>query len=213
MKKRWLMVLVLYGLLIASGIVLGHWFSDWAMIDVRPVNEPEVHRMIMLVAAIYVLASALPFVPGAEIGLGLIAIFGARILVLVYLCMVVALLLSYCIGRFVPVSLTARLFAISGFMRAANFVLRTANLTSSERTIMLAEGSPKRWLPFLLRHRYVALALAFNIPGNTLLGGGGGLSLMAGLSGLFAPLPFFITILIVVAPIPMIILLTGSQVF
>ena len=54
------------------------------------------------------------------------------------------------------------------------------------------ESAPTRLLPFLLRYRYVALALAFNLPGNAVLGGGGGIAMMAGLSGIIwriAPSP------------------------
>jgi len=55
----------------------------------------------------------------------------------------------------------------------------------------------------LLRYRYVALAVAINTPGNVILGGGGGLALMAGLSRLFSPLPFLLTVLIAVLPVPL----------
>jgi hypothetical protein len=58
-------------------------------------------------------------------------------------------------------------------------------------------------LRVLLRYRYLALALAVNLPGNVILCGGGGIALMAGLSRLFDPLPFLLTILLAVLPVPM----------
>lgn len=60
-------------------------------------------------------------------------------------------------------------------------------------------------MPRLLRHRYLALAVALNLPGNTLLGGGGGIALMAGLSGLY-PMPAYLTtVAIAVAPVPLLV--------
>ena len=59
----------------------------------------------MAISTVYVVASATPFVPGAENGLALIVVFGSRIVLLVYICMVLALVLAYCIGRFVPAPL------------------------------------------------------------------------------------------------------------
>ena len=59
-------------------------------------------------------------------------------------------------------------------------------------------------LKILLLYRYLALALAINMPGNIVLGGGGGIAMMAGLSRMFDPLPFLLTVLIAVLPIPLI---------
>jgi hypothetical protein len=47
--------------------------------------------------------------------------------------------------------------------------------------------------------------VALNLPGNTLLGGGGGIALMAGLSGLY-PMPAYLTtVAIAVAPVPLLV--------
>ena len=59
---------------------------------------------------------------------------------------------------------------------------------------MLLEGQSKRALSLALRYRYVALALAVNTPGNSVIGGGGGIMIMAGLSGIFSPLSTFATV-------------------
>ena len=42
-----------------------------------------------------------------------------------------------------------------------------------------------------------------------LVGGGGGIAMMAGLCRIYAPLPFFITAAIAVAPVPLFFLLMG----
>jgi len=59
-----------------------------------------------------------------------------------------------------------------------------------------------------LRHRYLALAVLFNLPGNMLIGGGGGIALIAGMSGLYRSTNYFITVTLAVAPVPLIISFT-----
>ena len=77
--------------------------------------------------------------------------------------------------------------------------------------LWLTANVPTRWLSLLIRYRYVASAAAFNLPGNSLLGGGGGLAILAGMSGMFALVPFFITVALAVAPIPIAVLAMGYQ--
>ncbi|MFW6077622.1 MAG: hypothetical protein ACOC71_07700 [Hyphomicrobiales bacterium] len=201
----------LYLALIVGGAVTGHWLMDLVVFDVRPSNEPEIHGMITVAMVAFILTSAVPFVPGAEIGLGLILMLGSRIVLLVYAGMVFALLLAYCIGRFIPPRAVAAMFGFLGLARARGLVGQTAALDTEARLRLMTERAPTRFVPFLLRHRYVALALAFNLPGNTLLGGGGGIALAAGMSGLFAFMPYVLTVALAVAPVPLLFLLTGIR--
>lgn len=140
----------------------------WVAFDVRPSNEPLVHRMIMSATVIYMLAAAIPFVPGAEIGFALILAFGTPIVVLVYASMVAALTLSYVLGRFVPARTTAALFDFLGFGRARRLVLDMAPLGASERLELLTAHASRRIVPVLLRRRFLAFAVMLNLPGNTL---------------------------------------------
>ncbi|WP_055686995.1 hypothetical protein [Loktanella sp. 5RATIMAR09] len=60
------------------------------------------------------------------------------------------------------------------------------------------------WLrPLVTGYRTVHLALLVNIPGNAVVGGGGGVLFTAGLSWLFLPVQTVITILVAVAPVPL----------
>jgi len=63
----------------------------------------------------------------------------------------------------------------------------------------------------LLRHRYLALAVAFNIPGSYLFGGGGGIALFAGASRLFSVTGFCITLVLAVAPVPIAVMIFGVE--
>jgi hypothetical protein len=94
--------------------------------------------------------------------------------------------------------------------RAADLVARAAPLSRDARLALLLDGAPPRLVALALRRRYVALALALNIPGNALIGGGGGIALLAGVSGLFAPVPTVLAFAIAVSPVPLAIALLGA---
>lgn len=200
---RWAAFLCLYLLLITVGILIGRWVANHSEMNLAPENSQQLDTMVMALSAFYVMASALPFVPGAEIGFAMIMVFGTRIIALVYICMVLAMLLAYSAGRFIPISTIAYVFGYLGLARAGDFILEIAAKSPSDRLLMIVERSPNRFVPFLIRHRYIAFALALNIPGNSLVGGGGGLSMIAGMSGLFAFWAFLLTAMVAIAPIPL----------
>ena len=188
-----------------------HMVRDALNLQIRPDNEQQVHRMIMLGAAAYIGLLALPFVPGAEIGLAMLAAFGAAIAPLIYICTVASMLLAYTVGRFLPVELLERALSAMRMRRAADLVARAAPLSGEDRVAMLLEGQSARAMQFAIRYRYVGLALAVNMPGNSVIGGGGGIMLMAGLSGIFSPLATVATIALAVSPVPLAMVFFGLQ--
>ncbi len=170
-----------------------------------PENEQQVHQGIMAGTVAFVVLLAVPFVPGAEIGLAMLTAFGTAIAPLVYIATVLALCLSCTIGRIVPITALARLLEALRMHRAADLVKRAAPLSRDERPAMLLDCAAPRMMSLALRRRYLAL----NISGNALVGGGG-IALLAGLSGLFAPLPTVLTFAIAVSPVPLAIVILGS---
>ncbi|OSP54166.1 hypothetical protein BV911_14015 [Pseudoruegeria sp. SK021] len=208
-SSRIVLLVLIYLALIAAGFALSLVLKHWWSTEAAALARPHMQTAMIGVLIVYVIASALPFVPGAEIGLGMIMIFGARAAPLVYMCMVGALVLAYLCGRFVPSHRIARGLSWLGLDRAAGLVLGCAARDYDQRTAFLKARLPKRVVPFVLRHRYIALAILLNLPGNSLLGGGGGLAFAAGASRIFAPVPFVGTILLAVAPIPGLVLLSG----
>jgi hypothetical protein len=175
----------------------------------RLYGEATAHRLVAAASAVYVALMAVPFVPGAEIGIGLIALFGAKVCWLVYLCTVIALVPPYLVGRLVPPRCCARAFGFLKLAKAKRLIERTAPLSAERRLAHLSDHVPTRFGPLLVRHKFLTLAVVLNLPGNILVGGGGGIALVAGMSGLF-PLPAYLaTIAIAVAPIPLLIGLTG----
>ena len=188
-----------------------HLLRDAMDLQIRPDNEQQVHRAIMLGAIAYIGLLAVPFVPGAEIGLAMLVAFGAAIAPLVYICTVASMMLAYTVGRFVPIASLEQLLRLLGMRRAASVVARAAPLSNDERLALLLAGQSKGVLSRAMRHRYIALALAVNTPGNSIVGGGGGIMMMAGLSGIFSPLSTFLTIAIAVSPVPLAMIFLGLR--
>jgi hypothetical protein len=208
--RRWYFLLALYGALLFLGWAAGHWLPELIGLELNPDNEPMVHAMILTTAVAFIIASAIPFVPGAEIGFGLILMLGAEIAFLVYLSMVITLILAFLMGRFLPLRLVAGFFKRLDFRRAHDLVLQLIPLNPDQRIALLTDSAPRRFVSIMLRHRYFAIVLLFNLPGNSVLGGGGGIAFIAGLSGVFSYPLFMAAVAIAVAPVPLFFYLTGQ---
>lgn len=197
-------VIVLYG--------LARWVDELLIaqlnLELTHARELVLHRTIMTTTAIYVVLMAVPFMPSAEIGLTMLMVFGARIAFLVYVSTVVALVIAYAIGRLIPTPVLTKACRFLGLRRAGDFLQRLAPLPGPERAALLLREAPTRIIPFLVRHRFLALAVLLNVPGNIVIGGGGGIALVAGMSRLF-PFPFYLlTVALAVVPVPLIVFLT-----
>jgi len=197
------------GLLIIASR-MGEWVTAQLTSQLTPSTEPAIHRLIMISATIYVLLMMLPFVPGVEIGLGLMAMLGPEIAPLVYGCTVFALVLSFLIGRLVPEQSIAGVFRTIQLHRTSGLLEQLAPLATQERVEYILRGTSSRLVPFLLRHRLLALMVALNVPGNALIGGGGGICLVAGFSRLFSFPTYVLAVGIAVAPVPLMFLVTGK---
>jgi hypothetical protein len=195
-------------------IVFATWFGslikDQLDIMVMPANEIAVHRMIMTGTVAFVILLAIPFVPGAEIGLTMLTVFGAAIAPLVYGATVLALVLAFLVGRLVPerwLIAGLRALRMERSERALGEMMRLEPAARLER--MMAGGSP-RLLRLATRYRYLALILAINLPGNVVIGGGGGIAMMAGASRLFSPVPYVLSVMLAVSPVPLAVILFGA---
>jgi len=209
---RWLRVtvmLLIYGGLLAAG----HWGSGWLsdLIGESLGGGARSHEFHVLIGGVlfYALLMAIPFVPGMEISLALLAVFGPGVAVAIYVATVGALTISCLIGRMLPVTLIAPLFGSLGLRRARELVERLQHLNSGQRLDVLLEHAPRRIVPALLRHRYIAVIVALNTPGNAVIGGGGGIALLAGMSGLFTLPRFIASVALAALPVPLFIILTA----
>ncbi len=197
-------------LLIILGNIVATWLTDALSLGIRPSTEDMVHRVIMISAAAYTVLIAIPFVPGVEIGLALIGLLGPAIVFLVYVCTLIGLSMGFICGRLIPLRSLITLLSDVRLTRASQIIARLEPMTQDERLDFLAGLAPNRALPFLLRHRYLALAAVINMPGNIVIGGGGGIALIAGASRLFSLPAFLVTIALAVSPLPIAILLVGK---
>jgi hypothetical protein len=210
---RWRTIAKIAGLisLLVAANILAHGIADALNFQIRPSNEDAVHRIIMASAALYSILLAIPFVPGAEIGLAMMTVLGPRIAILVYICTVVGLSLSFLVGRTIPLSALIRLTEDINFERTNKLLRDIQTRGNKERLEQLTDMAPNRFLRSLLRARYLALGLALNIPGNFVIGGGGGIALFAGISRLYSLSGFLVTIAIAVAPVPVAVFVFGTE--
>ncbi len=202
-------------LAVKIGIVLAllaalHFGRSWVVEQIE-ANFLLLHRgygdiILFAVIGIYFLLMTVPFVPGIEIGLALLMIFGAKGIAVVYFSTLAALCLSFLIGQLIPARAIMGLLDWLHLRRARDLMARLEPLAPGERLNLLVEIAPARAIPFLLRHRYIAVAVAFNIPGNYLIGGGGGIGMMAGLSGLFRFPRYALMVGVAISPIPLMML-------
>ncbi len=196
---------------IVGGLVLLNYGGSLMVEHIDFQLWPE-HEHIMITALwfaifIYVLWMAIPFVPGIELGLALMVMLGPRGVLLVYFCTLLSLSLSFTIGRLIPLRGLARFLKWLHLHKAQDLVLQLEPLNSEERLDFLLKTAPSRVFPFLLKHRYLLVAIALNLPGNALIGGGGGIGLISGMSKLY-PFPKYILLVsLAITPIPLLLLL------
>lgn len=211
-RRAGLVKLLILVVVVVAGNLLTRGIIDGLDMSIRPSNEPMVHRIIMTSMVAYIVLLAIPFVPGVEIGLALMMIFGPKIVPLVYGCTLVALCLAFLVGRLLPERSISRFLRDVRLFRAATFLEGFQGLDGDQRLARLMEKSPRRWVPWFLKHRYLTLMLAINLPGNVILGGGGGLALMAGMSRLFSVHRYVLLVAVAIAPIPLFLLVFGDRI-
>jgi hypothetical protein len=198
-------------LLLAAIVLLnvgGSWLVAQFDFSIRPSNSDMIYRLVLLATLVYVLAMAMPFVPGIEIGLAIMLAMGPAGVPFVYVCTLIALALAFLIGRFIPLTLMARLFAWLHLKKASHMVAMLAAQPPAERLGLLLDEAPAGWAHRLLVHRHLTVAVVLNLPGNAVIGGAGGIAMIAGMSRLFRFPLFMLTMAIAITPVPIILLLT-----
>jgi len=206
---RGLAILACLGLATAGGGLLGDGAAELFGVAAGPDAGPAVRRTLVVAGVVYALLMAVPFVPGIELGLALLAAFGPPVVALVYGCTLAGLVLSFAVGRAVPAAALARGLAALSLHRAAGLVRALAPMSRDERIAELARRGPGTVSALVLRHRHLALAALLNLPGNILLGGGGGLAMLAGISRLVSPPAFVATVALATSPVPLAVLLVA----
>jgi hypothetical protein len=195
--------------LLALLVWLAHWLIGWTMTKGMALKANPMAGIGFLAALLlaYALLIAIPFVPGVELGLTLLMVEGAVIAPFIWAATLLGLMLAFAAGAFLPYPVLRRTLEDLRLARAASLIAALEPLDRDERLAALRDRLP-RWLSPLVRsQRYVLLALLINLPGNAVLGGGGGILLLAGMSRLFSTLATFTTVALAVAPVPVVVYL------
>jgi len=160
---------------------------------------------------LYAVLMAIPFVPGVEIGVSLLLMQGARVAPFVFLATFSGLACAYLVGRYLSYPVIHAAFADLGMKKTCRMLETMRPLSREARLEALSQSLP-RWLAAsVLKHRYLTIALALNLPGNAFIGGGGGIAMVAGLSGIFRTRPILVTFALAVCPVPLVIMLFGPN--
>lgn len=149
---------------------------------------------------LYIILLAMPFMPGVEVGLALLVVFGAVMAWPVYIATVLALSIAFAVGRLASRSRTPALFGKLPSASDANVIF----------TDVLRH---QPWFHRLMRFRWLALVALINMPGNTVIGGGGGIAMAVGYSRTFTYPAFIACSAIAVAPVPAAVLLAEATGF
>ncbi len=192
-------------ILIVFALWMDYWISGelgMAKKFVEVLQSQWGWRVLIAGGIIYILLLSLPFVPGVELGVLLMCSFGKEGIVFVYLATIAGLCLAFWIGRLVPknwVRVGLEKIGLSRFdMIQSDGIEKIADHLHTGRKFF-----PARLWPFLVKYRYLAIAVSINLPGNYILGGGGGISLACGTSRSVSWKWFLLTIVLAVSPVPL----------
>lgn len=190
-------------------IIFAFWMDGWLRGEMGIAkrvaeyvgNQWSTHFLIG-VGILYVLLLSLPFVPGVELGVLLMCVFGKEGIALVYFATVAGLNLAFLIGRSLPQKWVYTRLGKVGFLDDTE--CRFDNIDSAIRINSLSQRFfPRRFISFLAKYPYPAIGILFNLPGNYLIGGGGGISLVCGISRNVSWKWFLLTVIVAVSPVPL----------
>ena len=184
------------------------WLIDQLGFQFHPRYFNMVERAVIVGLILYICLMAIPFLPGIEIGLILMILLGPQGAVLVYLCTLVAVTLSFGLGRIFPPHLLASLLGWLHLSRAESLLRKFDATPPEQRLEFIAGETSTGTMPALLKRRYLVLAALLNLPGNVVIGGAGGIAMLAGMSQLYSFPKYLLLVSVAVLPGPILITLS-----
>ena len=210
----------LMGIAIKLVVILGVAYGasqlmDWVIAKAEHMSPGSqtfmLTTLLVLILIGYAFLMSLPFVPGIEIGISLLIMRGPEMAPYVYLATVIGLWVGFFYGRYMPYAWLTRMLSDLRLKRASAYVDELEALTPEARIQLLCDRMPE-WLGTrLVAWRYIVVGIMFNIPGNAVIGGGGGIALLAGLSRVFETPKMMLTIAIAVIPFPLFVWVFGIE--
>ncbi len=156
--------------------------------------------ILLMGGIVYALLLSMPFVPGFELGLAIILLMGNLGVIVVYIATVAGLNLAFALGRCLPERYSTRLLSIVLKNKDGKLVDFPQQNFAAEKGIVQRVG--RNIFVFASRCPYLLLAMLFNLPGNTAIGGGGGIALVSGMNDRVSWLGYLVTVMIATSPIP-----------
>ena len=177
---------------IAIVIAIGYFLlggSDKLAMHIQRSSTPS-WVWLLLCCFIYAMVLMIPFAPGMELGVLIMAMFTTTGIVAAWMTTVIALALAFTIGR------TGQHYL---------WVQRLLFLVHSKQSL----PSYIQWVrTTLAKYPYLTVALLLNIPGNTFIGGVGGIAIVAGAMGSVSLKGFIVTVAVASSFVP-IVLISG----
>jgi hypothetical protein len=199
---RLFLILIIF---MTLGVGVEHWIrGEMGMAtELLEMAKSQWGRGVLIAGGVlYILLLSLPFVPGVELGLLLMCVFGREGIVLVYLFTVAGLNLAFMMGQWLPKNW------IASWLEKLRLSRSCADHSDGIEEMLdhstFGQKFRQHWLgSYVLKYRYLALAVLFNLPGNYLLGGGGGISLVCGASRHIPWKRFLLTVVVATSPVPL----------
>ena len=191
------------GILLITAIWMDHWIRGELGVGEKVIEIAKGRwgiGVLITGGMIYSLLLSLPFVPGVELGILLMCVFGKEGIVFVYFATIIGLNLAFLMGRIVPKKWVESLLKKLGLFHSSN--------NQSDEIVSMLDNflCNKNWLRnLLLNYRYLVIGFLFNMPGIYLIGGGGGISLVCGISRNISFKWFLLTVVLAVSPVPLLV--------
>jgi hypothetical protein len=169
-------------------LVLFYQQSDSASISIELSELTEVlgyEKVLFWSLLVYAILLALPYFPSVEIGFAIMVLFGKQGVTFAYVATLIGFLFAFLVGNLIQKCNLED----HGLLRVCK----------SGITAKLARKSP-----------FFALVMLINLPGNIVLGGGGGIALNYGMTKQLNIVSFTLAIAIGVAPLPLLMMLGYS---
>ncbi len=140
--------------------------------------------VVLITATLYALALAVPFLPAVELGWMVMAALGTPGILAIWMATPLGLLIAFTLGQNLrdwPLIQQLQQRLALAFQTATDNRLRSRLLRFAEH--------------YLATHPYWVLVVLVNLPGNWIIGGGGGIGILAGASGLYHPVKFALVLI------------------
>lgn len=193
-------------------IILAVWLDYWFRGEIgiakkfaEFVDGQSGPGVLIIGGILYVLLLSLPFVPGVELGIVLMCVFGKEGIVFAYFATVAGLSLAFFMGRLLPKNWIESRLQKLGFSQTCDSHVGEVD-GMLDKLSLNGIFCESRFRSFLSKYRYLTIGVLFNTPGNYLLGGGGGISLVCGISRSISWKWFLLTIVLAVSPVPLLAL-------